>query len=64
MNVKEIQREIEVVEKTANSNVDIKDIQGQIAKGVWEIALQLAQLMAVVQAVMEEERESRCAPNV
>jgi hypothetical protein len=42
MTVEEIEKEIEHVEKAAESNTDLKMIHGLIAKGVWQIALQLA----------------------
>ena len=44
MTVKEIERELEVVERGANSNADMRHVAGLIARGVWEIARQLAKL--------------------
>ena len=56
MNVSEIRREIEIVERTVNANTDIKDIQGLVAKGVWEIALQLCELIEQSTAEQKEAR--------
>lgn len=48
MTIKEIEREKELVDKTVNANVDLKDVHGLIAKACWEVALQLAQLQELV----------------
>lgn len=44
MTVEELEHEIEHVEKLANHNTDTRDVAGAIAKGVWQVALQLAKL--------------------
>lgn len=42
MNVQEIEREIETVDKVANSNTDMRDVAGHLCRGIWELALQMA----------------------
>lgn len=42
MNVQEIEREIEHVDKTANANTDSRDLLALIARGIWVLALQVA----------------------
>lgn len=40
----EIQREIEAVESAVEKNTDLKFVHGLIARGIWQVALQLAKL--------------------
>ena len=45
MTAQEISNEIDGnVERIVNSNTDMKDIAGVIARGVWQLALQVAKL--------------------
>lgn len=44
MDVRELELELERVESQVARNIDIKDIQGIIARGIWQVALQLAKL--------------------
>jgi hypothetical protein len=45
MTLDEVQREAERVESAVDKNIEVKDIQGYIARGVWAIAVLLAQLV-------------------
>lgn len=42
MDVKEISAEIENVDRNVEKNTDSKYVWGLVARGVWQIALQLA----------------------
>lgn len=44
MTIEEIEKEIETVERGAISNNDSRYVAGIIARGVWQIVLQLAKL--------------------
>ena len=45
MNAQEIEHEIErTVDKTAAANSDMRHVAAVMMRGVWEIALQLAQM--------------------
>lgn len=56
MTIKEIEKEIEVVDRGANSNTDVRHITGLQARGAWEIALQLAKLVEVVTGAANDDR--------
>jgi hypothetical protein len=45
----EIAREIETVDLIVSKNVDVRDVQGLIAKGVWQLVLQVRLLVEGVE---------------
>lgn len=51
MDIKEIQNEIERVDRAAEHNTDQKLVLGLIARGIWQVALQVARLTYAVDNV-------------
>lgn len=45
MTVAELEHEVEKVESAMAKNLTAVDVQGHIARGIWQVALQLAKLV-------------------
>ena len=59
MTVHEIEREIEnVVDKGAQSNTDLRHVTGLAARGIWEVALQLAKANRTAEMTQETLRDT------